>query len=570
MARKREFPPMECEVCGITFVPRDSRRRTCSRICGGRLGNTKSAREKARQTKLEKYGDPNFNNREKVRKTTQEKYGEEYINSSQVPEIKKKIVDTYTERHGGMGMASKSAAKKTLETTKKKFGVENDESIENVYQIKDVKDKIRKTHEENWGGIGFASEELAERSKKTFKEKYGEDIYNSSYMVKRRTEGFMEKYGVSRPLEVKEFLDKMKETSKIRNGGVGGNNKSIQDKMNKKIEEFEFLYNQGIYSLIEIEDIVGISKDTSRKYAKMLNIELPKGNRLNQTWKLFLEKETGINFELEGSIYNSPYKKVDIYNEELKLGIEINPTITHSTQPSLFHNKKVPKDYHQQRAIEAENNGWNLIQVFDWDNEEDIIDLIKTFKKENNKVIYAKDTVAKEISIKDAKEFTKLNHRQGNSAKEKIAFGLFLEERLVQVMTFSKERFKISGEKDYEIIRMCSKKGVKIVGGCGKLLNYFINSEYEPNRIKTFVDYSKGQGQIYENSGMKFIGMANLNGYYANVDTGEAHKESTILKKFGKEYNKLNLTRKEYMNSKRFYLIHDAGNKIFEWNRNEK
>ena len=565
--KKTILDPIVCLVCEKTFVPKTNRVKTCSRSCGCKLGNTKEAREKGKQTRLERYGDPNYNNREKVRETIKEKYGEQYINTSQVPHIKAKIVESYTKNNGGMGMASKKVAGKVLDSTKKKLGIEDD-SITNIGQIEEVKDKIRDTTTEKWGGIGFASEELAQKSKDTFKELYGEDLYSSSYMVKRRTEGFLEKYGVKRPLELKEFVDKMKKTSIERNGGAGGNNKSIQDKMNENIIKFESLYNEGIYSLIEIEEIIGLSKDTIRRYAKNLGIELPKGNRLNQSWKILLERETGIQFELEGGIYNSPYKKVDLYNEEFKIAVEINPTITHSSQPSVFHEKKVSKSYHQERAVEAEQNGWNLIQVFDWDREEDIISLIKSLSNKEQTIIHARKCETMEISIKEAKSFTKDNHRQGNVGKESLAFGLFYKGKLVQVMTFSKERFNKAGERDYEIIRMCSLKEHKVIGGASKLFSSFINSNHKPNRIKTFVDYSKGNGSVYRKMGMEYKGFASLNGYYSNIDTGESHKESTILKKFGSNYKKENKTRQQYMNSNRFYLIYDAGNKIFEWIRN--
>lgn len=571
MPKKRKIlDPIQCAICGKTFVPKDTRRRTCSRSCGGKLGNTEKAREKARQTRLEKYGDPNFNNREKVRKTIQEKYGEEYINSSQVPEIKKKIIDSYTKRHGGMGMASKSAAKKTLETTKKKFGVENDESIENVYQIKEVKDKIRKTHEENWGGIGFASEELAERSEKTFKEKYGEDIYNSPYKSSLIVKAFEEKYGVSHPMFIPGIKEKAMNTIKEKHGGLGGNVSSIQEKTKKRIEEFKELYDKD-YTLVEISEIMDVSLNTVRVWAKKIGIELTPSSILNQTWKLMLYKETGIEFKFEGKIYDDNKKKVDLYNEEFKLAIEINPTITHSTQPTFFHGKKVTIKYHQERAIMAEQNGWHLIQVFDWDKPEDIIKLVKSFCNVSQDKIYARKCEVREVEINDVKPFIELNHRSGTKATGNIAFGLFYKGKLVQTATFSKERFvKDEGKSHYELIRMCSKEGTKVVGGASKLLKAFINSDYKPNRIKTFVDYSKGQGKVYEKMGMKYKGLANLNGLYANIDTGEAYKVTACTSKFKKEYEKLGMTQQQYMNSKRFYRINDAGNKIFEWNRNEK
>ena len=569
--KRKVLDPIQCAVCKKTFVPKDARRRTCSRSCGGKLGNTKEAREKGRQTKLEKYGDPNFNNREKYRKTVKEKYGEEYVNSSQVPHIKEKIVKTYTERHGGMGMASESAGKKTLEATKKKYGVENDDSIKNVWQIDEIKEQIKETHGERWGGIGFASKELSKRSVETYKERYGEDLYDSPYRISLIAKTFMEKYGTTNPYDVPEFQEKAQKTIVERHGGLGGNVSSIQNKMKKRMEEFRVLYEDKKHTLVEISDIMQVSLDTIRRWASNLGIELPPSNILNESWKLLLKKETGIDFKFEGKIYDDNYKKADLYNEEFKLAIEINPTITHSTQPSPFHGKKVTIKYHQERAILAKENGWTLIQVFDWDKPEDIVKLVKSYCGVEQKVIYARKCKLKEVNVKDIKSFVEENHRNGASALGKIAYGLFHEDELVQVMTFSKERFvKDEGKGHYELIRMCSKDGHIVVGGANRLFKAFINSDYKPNKIKTFADYSKGQGKIYEKLGMEYVGLANLNGLYANIDTGEAYKVTACTAKFRDEYESLGMTQQEYMNSKRFYRINDAGNKIFEWKRSEQ
>lgn len=566
-SNKTELEPIKCEICGKIFVPKDKRRRTCSRSCGGKLGNTEAAREKARQTRLKKYGDVNYNNRDKARRTVQEKYGEEYINTSQVPEIKKKIVKTYTERHGGMGMASDSVAEKVVQAAKKKYNIEDD-SITSVGQIEAVKDKIRESTVSKWGGIGFASEELAKRSMKTYEEMYGEDLYNGDRRKRLARQGLIDKYGVHSAALVPELKEKLINNYIKKHGGMGNARTAVKIETKKRMDRFEELYNSGLYSLIEIADMMDVSISTVHSWAKELNIELPPSNALNESWQLYIQKETGIKFKYEGKIYGDNKRKVDLYHDELKLAIEINPTITHTTQPSLFHGKKIPVKYHQERAVLAEENGWHLIQVFDWDDPEDIIKLIKSLTNINQKVIYAKKCIVKEVDMKDIETFIQKNHRQGAKAKGNIAYGLFYNNELVQVVTFSKERFKKNTkENSYELIRMCSKEGTKVVGGASKLFKAFVNSNYKPMKIKTFADYSKGQGKIYEKMGMKYVGLANLNGLYANIDTGEAYKVTTVTQKFRKEYEELGLTQQQYMNSKRFYRINDAGNKIFEWNR---
>lgn len=572
MAKKKTIlDPMECLVCEKTFVPKTKKVRTCSRSCGCKLGNTPEAREKGKKTRLERYGDPNYNNREKVKQTIKERYGEEYINTSQVPHIKAKIIDTYTKNNGGMGLASKKVAKKVFESALENLGIENDGSITHVSQVQEIKDKISSTNHEKYGGTGFASEELAKKSMDTFKETYGEDFRDSEYLSKVRSEGYEKKYGkgITSPMKIPGVKEKAVKSYIEKHGGMGGARDSVKIERQKKMSEFEELFKKEKNpSIPKLADLMGVSISTISVWAKELGLEFSTGNKLNETWKVYLEKETGVLFKKEGEIYGDK-RRVDLYNEEYKLAIEINPTITHSTQPTPFHKKSVPVKYHQNRAIDAENNGWNLIQIFDWDKKEDIVNLIKSLCNVNQHKIFARKCTLKDINPTTAHSFIEENHRQG-SAIAKIAYGLFYNDELVQVMTFSKERFLKEKEEDsYELIRLCSKEGYSIVGGASRLLKAFIDSKYRPNRIKTFSDYSKGQGKVYEKIGMRFVGLANLNGLYANIDTGEAYKVTSCTSKFKKEYEKLGMTQQQYMNSKRFYRINDAGNKIFEWKRED-
>lgn len=552
-----------CLICGKEFIAKDSRIKTCSRSCGGKLGNTKKAREKAKLTKAKLYGDENYNNRKKYKQTIREKYGEDFTNVAQVPEIKDKIIDTYTQRHGGMGAASQKVREKQLEGLREKH---NDDTITNVYQIPEVKQKIKDVHQERYGGLGFASEELSQKSKDTFKERYNEDLYNSPKRAKLVQKALLEKYGVNSPMLIPGIKEKAIESYVKNNGGMGGARDSVKEKLEETLTQFVDLYESGEYDLHEIAEIMEKSLGTIQLYGRKLGYQVNLPNKLNETWKYFLLKETGVDFDYEGAIYTNPRKKVDLYNDDLKIAIEINPTITHSTQATPLFRKKVHGTYHQERAIDAEKNGWLLIQIFDWDDPMDIVKLIKYITKDTTK-IYARKCKVQEISKHESTRFLEENHRQGARAREKIAYGLFYDDELVQVMTFSKERFKKSNVNSvsYELLRLASKSGVNVVGGASKLLNAFVNSDYKPIEIKSFVDYSKGQGKVYERIGMTFEGLAALNGIYANIHTGEALKVTTVSQKYSKEYKRLGQTQQEYMNSKHFYRINDAGNKIYKW-----
>ena len=55
----------------------------------------KEIKEKGKKTKLEKYGDENYNNKEKYKETCQKKYGVDYALSSNI--VRDKIKETVTE-----------------------------------------------------------------------------------------------------------------------------------------------------------------------------------------------------------------------------------------------------------------------------------------------------------------------------------------------------------------------------------------------------------------------------------------------------------------------------------------
>jgi hypothetical protein len=64
-------------------------------------------------------------------------------------------------------------------------------------QIQEVKDKSKRTHDDRYGGIGFASEYLAEKSRTTINDRLGVECAFQSEEVKRKIKDKMKsKYGV--------------------------------------------------------------------------------------------------------------------------------------------------------------------------------------------------------------------------------------------------------------------------------------------------------------------------------------------------------------------------------------
>ena len=138
--------------------------------------------EKKRRTKLERYGDPRFNNIEKCKRTKLEKYGNpNYTNFD-------KIKETIIKRYGGLGTASETIKEKCKATMLERYGDSNyginharEIAIENAGPVgsrPEVREKIKDTmlrkygYEHNWQ-IPEAIEKIKEKVKKVNLEKYG-------------------------------------------------------------------------------------------------------------------------------------------------------------------------------------------------------------------------------------------------------------------------------------------------------------------------------------------------------------------------------------------------------------
>lgn len=495
--------PKNCSYCGKEFYPSHKTAKVCSFECSGKSGQTEEAKEKRADTNLKRYG---------------------VDNPFKSESIKEKIKDSNLERFG----------------------------VENPLQNKEVRDKAKSTLMKKYGTINprWENEGVRLKAESTNMEKYGVKYTISNPEVRTKAiNTFMENYGANSPFSSPTIQDKIKKTNLER---YGAENPFKSEIIKEKIKA------------------VNLEKHTTEKRA-LLKENLVVSNsitQINKYWSHLIEKELNIKFEHEGKIFSNKRMSVDLYNEEYKLAIDINPTITHSTQKTPIP-KRTPTTvmYHHQRALDAQKNGWELIQIFDWDNEEDILELLRS-KLGQNKRIYARKCVVKEISHKESKEFLNANHRQQGKANSSIQYGLFYEDELVQVMTFSKERFsRKNKESSYELLRLTSKRGLTVVGGASKLLKAFQNSNYYPIEIKTFADFSKGTGESYIKMGMSYEGFANMNAYYSSITTNEAYKTTEITNKYKREYEALNQTQKEFMNNRGFYRINDAGHKIFKWKR---
>lgn len=186
----------------------------------------------------------------------------------------------------------------------------------------------------------------------------------------------------------------------------------------------------------------------------------------------------------------------DICIENQKIVIELDPTYTHNIHGNHWGNG-ILKNYHLNKTNIAKENGYRCIHIFDWDNENEIIDIIKP-----KNIMYAKDFDIWKINNEVGNKFLIQNHLQGKCKGATLMLGLVKNNELYELMTFGNPRY--NKNYDVELLRLCTLKGISIIGGASKLFKFATRS-YMLNNIISYCDLSKFTGNVYEKMGMTHL-----------------------------------------------------------------
>lgn len=352
--------------------------------------------------------------------------------------------------------------------------------------------------------------EVRERMKSTILERYGE---GQAEVVAKRTLTMQEKYGVSTPLHNKDLVEKARETC---------------------LEKY------------------GVDFPCMRKEARI------KGNnsKPNQEFENLLI-QNNIKYEREFPIgkYQYDFKINNIL-------VEINPSSTHNSTWSFFDPSGLPKNYHLEKSKTAYDNGYQCIHIFDWDNKEKIINILKP-----RETIFARKCIIKEVDIKNAKEYLNKYHLQ-NYSKDQIRLGLYYNNELVSIMTFGKPRYNKNYE--WELIRYCSH--YNIIGGDEKLFKYFIKN-YNPNSIVSYCDNSKFIGKIYNRLGFKKLREPNPSKHWYHLNKNIHITNNLLMQRgydqlFKTNYGK-GTSNEELMLKNGFVEIYDCGQQTYSYKKEQ-
>jgi hypothetical protein len=476
---------------------------------------------------------------------------------------------------------SKLRIERTKATNLKKYGVDS------VLKVNKFKEKRNKTIKDKYGVENmFEHEDIKEKTKATNLKKYGtEHAIQSDIIKKRRKNNNIIKYGVNSPSKLDYVKEKLKNTvlKKYHVDSVMKvnefKNKQIITSTKNNFEKYKKLLGENVSFINECKNLIILNQcSIHKKYTISRNLFYYRClvykhenpciicNPISENIsikEIELRKYIENTFNFNINKIRIENKEIDIYIPEHKLGIEFDGLYWHS---NIYKDKK----YHLNKTELCKKQEIQLLHIFEdeWIFKKEIVkSIIKSKLGIIENKIFARKCQIKEVDNKTSLKFLEFNHIQGN-INSKIKIGLFYNDELISIMIFGKKRLalgnKINIKNEYEMLRFCNKLNTQVIGGAGKLLNYFIK-KYNPKSILTFADRRYSNGNLYRQLGFEFISNTKPNyWYFKRKELIRYHRfkyRKDVLVKEGFDSNK---TENEIMLERGYLRIFDCGNMKFE------
>lgn len=547
-----------CAVCGELFLPEKPSSKICKKthysdcpICGCKMiwNTTRKPepcsatcrKESTRLMYIRKYGVDHPMKSKEVqehhKKAMMAKYGVEH--ALQSDEIKQKASDSIREKLGvAWALSNDEVRKKSKQTMLIRYGAET------TLESKVLRDKVNSTMLDKYGNnVPTRVQSIRDKIKSTNLERYNVEnpmmdpdiakrsrnsrYTNISQITDTIKSVLMEKYGVDNPSKIPEVKKKISE--KLRESYPTWKDKMIETNLER--------YGVPYFCMTdECKELQGsIISKTNRKFGNMLS-------------------EFKIPYRLEFRIENNSY---DIHLPDSNILIEIDPSYTHNVASNHWGAVK-DKYYHRDKTDLAEKNGYRCIHVWDWDDWGKVVDLVRPIERR----IYARNCDIYRINKDVGDKFLNLYHLQGTCRGQLLYLGLVYEGELVEIMTFGKSRY----DKSYYValMRLCTKSGVKVVGGASRLFSYATN-EYGLSSIISYCDRSKFTGDVYEKMGMKFKRITPPQEVWSK---STQHITANLLRArgydqlFGTKYDK-GASNEELMLKNGWLPVYDCGQRVY-------
>lgn len=204
--------------------------------------------------------------------------------------------------------------------------------------------------------------------------------------------------------------------------------------------------------------------------------------------------------------------QVETNNRKIISPLELDIIIpSHNTaiecNGNIWHSELNGRDrwYHQTKTRRCADLGIHLIHVRQdqWVNTPDIVKsrLLSKLQKPT-RVVYGRNTDVREVELKDYNKFVSQHHIQGTCSGVQVAYGLYVGNELVSVISFGRSRY--DSQYQFELMRLVSVSGISVVGGASKLFRHFIKT-HNPENIVSYCDLSWNTGEVYRQMGFNFV-----------------------------------------------------------------
>lgn len=560
-----------CEYCHKEFDARVKSQRFCSNdhytkccICG------KTIKLNSQQLRNSKTLSDFVCSKEcRIQKSVNQKY---IINNGNYrsEESKNKIKQTNLERYGGTGFASKQIKEKYKKTCIERYG-----TLKHSLNLQ----KRFKTNLERYNSISpLGNKDIQNNIKENNKKKYNceypfqnEEIHkkailncintwqnNKDEILSKIKNTNLEKYGKEFAIQNNNIKNKIKQTKLERYGDPNYTNWKKANETKKK--------RYGTHTYNNLDKIKQTNLD---RYGISYTCQLPQVieknkhmiSNINRHFKKLLD-DYNIKSNYEFKLNNMSY---DLKIENTNILIELNPSYTHQSTGFRYFGKSqkdpLNKNYHIEKTKNALNNGYRCIHVFDWDNWNKIINLLKPKEK-----IYARNCNIKQVSDIDINKFLNEYHLQGTCRGQSIKLGLYYNNELIQVMSFGKPRYNKNYQ--YELLRLCTSPNYIVIGGSEKLFNYFIKN-YKANSIISYCDNAKFKGDVYINLHFKLKSFGQPALHWSK---GKEQITNNLLNQrgydqlFNTNYGK-GTSNYDLMIQNNWKGIYDCGQSVYIWNK---
>lgn len=385
--------------------------------------------------------------------------------------------------------------------------------VDNPMKSPEIKEKAKQTClQRMWVPNPSLCQEVQKKRKKTMLKKFNSpSSFWDKEVQKKVRQSMINNWWAPYPAQVPEILEKQNRTSRERHWGL---HLFQTEEFKEKIKEINMQRDWVPYHCMTNRCKKASKKcsKTNKQFAQFLENNGLTVTRFDmplewleydiQLWNTLIEINPFAFHNLTYHPKNKWVARACARREELqrkKKNGELSEA-EKEERKQISKRRKTEINYAKEKIIIWRAAWYKCITVFDWDEKEKILSLLK----EDKINIYARKCVVSTISYDEAHPFLINNHLQWDTTKNKnnIYIGLFYKWQLLMVGSFWKPREKKDFER--EILRLCTYKDYNIIWGASKIFKYFITT-INPNNVVSYCDMSKFTWKVYEQLGFKLL-----------------------------------------------------------------